>query len=168
MKTRKSQSFRSEYHSIAKRSTGNFTEVEKEYPTLRSDSVEKYHFLSLLTTGFLEHCEDTPLMSACHLQSLGRIPAHAWHANLYRLWKCCLNVVGRATKDSDFPSGRSCNVDDREWNWSRAPESHHHSLSKTTRGPQDQRRVMGVDRPTLNTGPCGPRVPRFNVIFEWE
>ena len=49
MKLRRSQSPLSKCHSVSKKSTGVLTEVEEEYPTSRSGSDEKSHFLSLPT-----------------------------------------------------------------------------------------------------------------------
>ncbi len=43
LKPRRSQGLQSKCHSISKRSTGNFTEVEKKHPTSRSGSFERSH-----------------------------------------------------------------------------------------------------------------------------
>ena len=44
LKPRRSQTSHSKCHSRSKRSTGNFTEVEKKHPTSRSGSVERSPF----------------------------------------------------------------------------------------------------------------------------
>ncbi len=125
-KPRRSQSSWSKCHSTSKRSTGNFTEVEKEYPTSRSGSVERPHFFGPVIYMIFGTMWGYPIQVYEPLSKSRKNPLATLDMPVYtdrENMDSTLREELRNTATFYGNLGRSCNIDDPGWNWSNAWET---------------------------------------------